>query len=454
MKVGENYFNKYTMKQLLLSLISLFVATSALYAAGDTKEIFSDNFDKSSFTKKNWTLDKCPKSASIKFVKEGVDRSRCVKITNSEKGAIKITKHLTGLNPNTFYRVSAKIKTQDVAEGRGAILYLDVLDKNSDQPWNASKFVYGTTDWQEVYMDFVSDEKGETYVSCGLGFPGGTYNGGKAKGTVWYDDVKITETPKEALYIRESKHTVLAIDPKHVSVDDKTVDEWLQCLDKAYEAYEELLGVVPYGGAKIRILTTPGMEPGYWALAGNPILWNDNADVKGLLKKFKNHKDWGFGILHEIGHTFSAGTAVGDGYGSWNWNDEIFANFRMSYALDKWEAVMSQNTFYMGDNIAYYKRAYKNCIAKGNLDSGDAIHYTLMRIAEIYGWDVYKKAFHKLYKTPDSQLGRFNNNYEKFLCLMKYLSEAASEIAGYQVDVTRTCYTPAELAMIKKALTK
>jgi hypothetical protein len=77
-----------------------------------------------------------------------------------------------------------------------------------------------------------------------------------------------------------------------------------------------------------------------------------------------------------------------------------------------------------------------------------------MRIAEIYGWDVYKKAFHKLYKTPNKELGRFKNNYEKFLCLMKYLSEAATEIVGYQVDVTRTCYTPAELAMIQKALTK
>ena len=442
------------MKQLLLLLVASFFVSSGLYANGDTKEIFSDDFEKNSFTKKNWELDKCPKSASVKFVKEGVDASRCVKITNSEKGAIKITKHLTGLNPNTFYRVSAKVKTQDVAEGRGAVLYLDVLDKNSNQPWNASKFVYGTNDWQEVYMDFVSDEKGETYVSCALGFPGGTYNGGKAKGTVWYDDVKITETPKEALYIRESKHMALAVDPKHVNVDDKIIDEWLKCLDNAYEAYEELLGVVPYNGAKIRILTTPGMEPGYWALAGNPILWNDNADVKGLLGKFKSHKDWGFGILHEIGHTFSAGTAVGHGYGSWNWNDEIFANFRMSYALDKYEAVISQNTFYMGDNIAYYKRAYKKCVANGNLDSGDAIHYTLMRIAEIYGWDVYKKAFHKLYKTPDSELGRFKNNYEKFLCLMKYLSEAASEIAGYQVDVTRTCYTPTELAMIQKALTK
>ncbi|MBQ7362006.1 MAG: M60 family metallopeptidase [Bacteroidaceae bacterium] len=437
-----------------LALATLLVASTGVFAQETPKEIFSDNFNKSSFTKKNWTIDKNTKTSSVKFVKEGADKSRCVKITNSEKGVVKITKHLTGLNPNTFYRVSAKIKTQDVAEGRGAILYLDVFDHDSDQPWNASKFIYGTNDWQEVYMDFVSDSKGETYVSCALGFPGGTYNGGKAKGTVWYDDVKITETPKEALYIRESEHMVLAIDPKHVTVDDKSVTEWLKCLDKAYEAYEELLGCTPYGGAKIRILTTPGMEPGYWALAGNPILWNDNVDVKGLLTKFKNNKDWGFGILHEIGHTFSAGTAKGNGYGSWNWNDEIFANFRMSYALDKHEAIMSQNTTYMGDNIGYYKRAYKSSVAKGNMDSGDAIHYTLMRIAEIYGWDVYKKAFRKLYNTPDSQLGRFNNNYEKFLCLMKHLSEAATEIVGYNVDVTRTCYTPKELEMIKKSLTK
>ena len=443
-----------------LALAALVAASACAFANNDAKEIFSDNFNSKSASLKNWTLDKCPKGASIKFVNEGPDKSRCIKITSNERAALKITKHITGLNPNTFYRVSAKVKTQDVKgdsvhgrymEGRGAVLYLDVFDKNSDQPWNASKFLYGTNDWQEVYMDFVSDEKGETYVSCGLGFPGGTYNGGKSKGTVWYDDVKITETPKSALYIRESKHTILAIDPKHVTVDDKTVDEWLKCLDKAYE---ELLGCVPYGGRKISILTTPGMEAGYWALAGNPILWNDNVNVKSVLEKFKSNKDWGFGILHEIGHVFSAGTAIGDGYGSWNWNDEIFANFRMSYALDKYEAVMSQNTFYMGDNIGYYKRAYKNCIAKGNLDSGDAIHYTLMRIAEIYGWDVYKKAFRELYATPDSELGRFKNNYEKFLCFMKYVSKAASEIAGYSVDVTRTCYTPKELEMIKAALTK
>lgn len=434
----------------------LFLVFSAFHCVSiaDDKVFFADDFNDKSFSRKAWEIEKTPKAASVGFVKEGIDGTRCVKISNPETGAVRITHHLTGLDPNAFYRMYAMVKTENVEEGRGAVLYLDVLDKDSRQPWNASKFVYGTNDWQEVYMDFVSDEKGETYVSCGLGFPGGTYNGGKAKGTVWFDNVRVALTPDNALYTRESRHVVLAVDPKHVTVDDKTIQEWMEALDKTYEAYEELLGVTPYGGAKIRILTTPGLEPGYWALAGNPILWNDNVDVKGLFEKFKSHKDWGFGILHEIGHTFSARTAMGKGYGAWNWNDEIFANFRMSYALDKWEAVMSQNTFYMGDNIAYYKRAYKKSVEKGHLDSGDAIHYTLMRIAEIYGWEVYQKAFHRLYKTPDSQLGKLDSKYDKFVCLMRYLSQAATEIMGRPVDVMHTCYTPKELQMIKAALTK
>ena len=444
------------MKRCLLTIVCLTALAAKIPAMAETAadDIFVDDFNSKSRSQKEWAIGTCPKTASVQYVKEGKGGSRCVKITSSEKDAVRITHHLTGLDPNTFYRITAKVKTQDVQEGRGAVLYLDVLDKDSDQPWNASKFLYGTNDWQEVYMDFVSDENGETYVCCGLGFPGGTYNGGKAKGTVWFDDVRIAPTPKNALYIRESKHMILAIDPKHVSVDDKTVEQWLQALDKAYEAYEELLGTTPYGGAKIRILTTPGMEEGYWALAGNPILWNNNTDVKGLLEKFKNHKDWGFGILHEIGHTFSARTAVGEGFGAWNWNDEIFANFRMSYALDKWEAVISQNTFYMGDNIAYYKRAYKKSLEKGNMESGDAQHYMLMRIAEVYGWDVYKKAFQRLYKTPDKELGKLDTNYDKFVCLMKYLSQAASEIMERPADVMQTCYTPKELEMIKAALTK
>lgn len=78
-----------------------------------------------------------------------------------------------------------------------------------DQSWNASEFVYGTSDWREVYMDFVPDTLGEATICCGLGFPWGTYNGGKASGTVWWDDIRVGPAPDESVYTRESEHIVL-----------------------------------------------------------------------------------------------------------------------------------------------------------------------------------------------------------------------------------------------------
>ena len=78
-----------------LAFATLLVASTGVFAQETPKEIFSDNFDKSSFTKKNWEIDKDTKTSSVKFVKEGADKSRCLKITNSEKGVVKITKHPT-----------------------------------------------------------------------------------------------------------------------------------------------------------------------------------------------------------------------------------------------------------------------------------------------------------------------------------------------------------------------
>jgi len=40
------------------------------------------------------------------------------------------------------------------------------------------------------------------------------------------------------------------------------------------------------------------------------------------------HGDLSFAILHEIGHNFNLGNT------SWNWNDEMFANFRAYYAVE------------------------------------------------------------------------------------------------------------------------
>lgn len=61
------------------------------------------------------------------------------------------------------------------------------------------------------------------------------------------------------------------------------------------------------------ILNTPGIEPGYWALAGNPILWNSHVAVSKLLDRTVEFGDWGFGIIHEIGPCLLAGKHFGYG---------------------------------------------------------------------------------------------------------------------------------------------
>ena len=105
-----------------------------------------------------------------------------------------------------------------------------------------------------------------------------------------------------------------------------------------------------------------------------------------LLDRTVEFGDWGFGIIHEIGHVFSQGNISGTG--RWNWNDEIFANFRMSYALEACDGTMSQRDIcYRGaDVINYYKIFYDETIGAGiPKNNGDALHYTFLRIKERYG---------------------------------------------------------------------
>lgn len=203
--------------------------------------------------------------------------------------------------------MSAMMKCVGVKEGRGAVIYLN--PDGLEQGWNASKFVYDDMEWSEIYMDFVPNQKGEATICCALGFPWGTYNGGKALGEVYYDNVRV-EPIGDKLYHRESKHFIVSLDKDKVTITDKQMDRWLANLDRTYEAYKKLLGGTPYGGRKVIILNTPGIEPGYWALAGNPILWNNKVKVTEVIERAANLDDWGFGILHEIGHNFPLGICL------------------------------------------------------------------------------------------------------------------------------------------------
>lgn len=405
--------------------------------------VFSNDFDSPELSAEVWSTDNPDDFAGkIEFLADGgVDGSGCVMITSDEKTSATVCHKISGLDPEKLYRVTAMLRCDSVRDGRGAVLFL--RPDSLDQSWNASEFVYGTCDWREVYMDFVPDRNGAATVCCGLGFPWGTVNGGKAAGTVWYDDVRVAEVPAAEVYTMESEHIELYLDPEMVTITDEQMALWLAELDRAYTAYADLVGGVPYDGRKIAILTTPGIEPGYWALAGNPILWNSNVAVSTLLERTVELGDLGFGILHEIAHVFNIGNS------RWNWNDEIFANYRMSYALETMDGTMSQrDVCYKGaDNINYYKISYDETIGAGiPKKNGDAIHYTLLRIKDKYGWDVYKQAFRELSSLPEESTEELDGDWERFLHFLSFVSKAAGE------DVLKTTYTPEELALIEESL--
>ena len=294
--------------------------------------------------------------------------------------------------------------------------------------------------------DFLSDPSGNASICAGVGFPWPTSNGGTAKGTVYIDDIQVIPTPEEEIYTREGKHIVLRLHRDMVKITDKQADKWIKQLDKAYEAYADLLGETPYDGRKISILNTPGIEPGYWALAGNPILWNSHVAVTQALDNFHKEGDSCFGILHEIGHTFSAGT-IGHP-DNWNWNDEIFANFRMSYALEKNKtSVIMRDKKYTGAEIKnFYKLFYDETIGAGKPElNGDALHYTFLRIKDRFGWGLYKKAFRALYSLRESDMAHLDSPYKKFRFFIDQLSAQAGE------DLYQTMYTPEERSLIERA---
>ncbi len=418
------------------------------FAEAKNPTVFADNFDKQKRYARNWEEHTPDGAGRVAYSPDGgVGGSGCVAISSEVKNSTTVRHRLTGLEPGTLYRFSAMVRCEQVEEGRGAVLFL--APDGLAQPWNASEFAYGTSDWRRVYMDFLPDADGTATVCCGLGFPWGTVNGGKARGRAWFDDVEVRRVvdADDNIYTRESRHIILKLDRDKVTLSDAEIDSWLEKLDRIYEAYRDLVGDVPYGGRKIAILNTPGIEPGYWALAGNPILWNNHVAVKEVVERTATHGDWGFGIMHEIGHVFSAGNIRH--YGRWNWNDEIFANFRMSYALEVCDGTMSQrNRLYRGAEVRdYYKIFYDETIGAGVAkNNGDALHYTFLRIKDRYGWDVYKKAFRELYEIDDEHLPELKTAYDKMLFFLSYVSKAAGE------DVTKTCYTAEELELIRQSL--
>ena len=126
----------------------------------------------------------------------------------------------------------------------------------------------------------------------------------------------------------------------------------------------------------------------------------------------------------------------------WNWNDEDFANFRMSYALEACDGTMSQRDIcYRGaDVINYYKIFYDETIGAGiPKNNGDACITPSCASRSVTGGTSTKRR--SANSTRSATRGRKARDALRQIPLLPLLRfEAAGE------DVVAATYTPGELA--------
>ncbi len=400
---------------------NLFIITN-----GDFDKRMDFNDPKKSY---GWTMQAyLPNSAIINWDKKfGRNNTGGILIETGGNvpNDIALTQTIT-LDPNKFYRLSAWIKTENVADGAGANICLYGT-------WTKSESVTGTDDWQKIELDIPPGSK-EITIGCRLGYWAGT-----STGKAYFDDVFIEELDK---FVSIGQHVQIVLDKEDAStVSGQTITSWIANLDKAYEKYYELMGDHPYNGDRITILST-NTYPGGWAVAGNPILWY-KPYVQSELKDIATTGTWSFGILHELGHDF----VLENSNKNWIVNEEMFANFRMYFVAEKLNAnILQQGKLYQGGALEnYYKtdapESYANGLAQRIPRGYDGLMYTLIRIKNEIGWAPFIKTIRDLNASTIAP-GTRSQMFYLFL----------DKLSFYSGQDVRNTYPAGELNLIEQLL--
>lgn len=365
----------------------------------------------------------------------GVNGSRCLVITSTKGVDVMFGQVVKGLDPSKPYKATVRVKSPTISGGKGANICQEFL-------WAPSSAGMLTPDnqWHTETLEIdTPPSNGEVTICLRLGS-----TSADSKGEVYFDNVTLTENTD--LYMRESEHCKMMVHKDLVSVSDVVIDEWLSNLDKVYECYVDLFsGRKPFSGRKM-VFRSAMIDA--WAYAGEPIQWHQNYISHALSQLTKG--DWCFGIMHEMGHNFAP--FMSGGTYTFDWNEELFANFRMYYALDQLNATVvtdasvpdgsggykTQEKTYVGKEIrALYKTDTSNCydrvIAAGKTEEmGNALCYMLTETVEKYGWDLWKKTYDFLYKIPrDQSQEQTWSDWKRF----NYLLEALNKFTPNGEDV-------------------
>lgn len=358
------------------------------------------------------------------------------------------------LEPHSVYRLSAWVKTEGVRvveeqKDPGARLGANIglygtLVHSED--------IEGTKDWTRLSTVIFTLEEPRVSIGCRLGFWWST-----AVGRAWFDDVRLTRIPMLRISIDDPglrgklrqaarKMGYASIEGRHVIVRLRAKKwlwlsdpaGWVKKLDRACEAYADLVGSVPFGGKKAVIIEVEDYPHGL-AVAGRPILWHGRAVDRPTFRRIEAG-DWQFGMLHELGHIF-------DLDGRWAWHGEFFANFKMVYVLDACRAkVWHWGNWYdhsrrEGPRIDdFYHAVAKQMGQEKAIDSKDwpdgatdPDTYHFCALKQIIGWEPFKKTFRAFLAMPADQVPRTPvDKYREFVRLLSRFS--GMDCAGWLVS--------------------
>jgi hypothetical protein len=388
--------------------------------------IENSNFENGSgSTPTGWSTDAwTPSNSTFTWEQNaGINGSKCISINSTGFNDARWIQTLQ-LTPGKAYSLSAYVKGEGITADGSADIGANICVMNE---WTVSESAgsTGTFGWKKIYLEFIAPSSGSVTIGCRLGFYSNTM-----KGKVYFDDITITELER-----RSGTKIYLDLESNQWSAFTGTNDaRWINHLDNAYNKYTELVGTTPFNGSNIGIMSAH-IYSGWWAIAGNPIKWNQPYVRDGLVTSNADD-DWSFGILHEIGHDFDVG--------GWNWDAEFWANTKMYYVLEQLGGKVSQNnTYYVGSQIEnYYKTdasgSYDNTIANGTF-SGDGLTYCFIRIKNAIGWEPFKQTFRYFTSSganPSTAVGKFNLFLDKL-----------TEYSGYNV---RSTFLPGELYTIEQ----
>jgi hypothetical protein len=285
-----------------------------------------------------------------------------------------------------WYNIRGYIKGENITGG-AAGANLSIMGTST---YFGSKL--GTFDWQEAIFSYQPVLSNSIVIGARMGHWGSTVSG-----KAWFDNITVDD-PYEYTC---GQHINLILEETDINVIELSkFQEWNDNLDMAYESYAELVGGVPYGGAKIEIVSVR-QYPGGWAVAGNPIKWQQKY-VSQTLQRIGDNNDWSFGILHEISHDFDIDS-------NWNFRAETMANIKMFYVAEDLNTLIYQEgTYYEGNDLKYFYEGKYN-----QSDFNEPHHrylnpvwggvlYRFALISEELEWDTFKDTYRSYGTDPPS----------------------------------------------------